>query len=44
MLNCLFLDAAEELRKNREQFIQNVKTSMRGGNIRGQHYDKVIAQ
>ncbi|KZT75092.1 hypothetical protein DAEQUDRAFT_807344 [Daedalea quercina L-15889] len=37
-------DAAEELRKNREQFIQNVKTSMRGGNMRGVQYDKVIVQ
>ncbi|KAH9937219.1 ubiquitin-conjugating enzyme/RWD-like protein [Fomitopsis serialis] len=37
-------DAAEELRKNREQFLQNVKTSMRGGNIRGVQYDKLIAQ
>ncbi|KAG1765132.1 ubiquitin-conjugating enzyme/RWD-like protein [Suillus occidentalis] len=35
-------EAAEELRKNREQFLYNVKTSMRGGNIKGVTYDKVF--
>ncbi|KAG1754899.1 ubiquitin-conjugating enzyme/RWD-like protein [Suillus paluster] len=35
-------EAAEELRKNREQFLHNVKTSMRGGNIKGVSYHKVL--
>ncbi|KAG2350775.1 hypothetical protein BDR05DRAFT_994135 [Suillus weaverae] len=35
-------EAAEELRKNREQFLYNVKTSMRGGNIKGVTYNKVL--
>ncbi|KAJ3477151.1 hypothetical protein NLI96_g10669 [Meripilus lineatus] len=34
-------EAAEELRKNREQFHYNVKNSMRGGNIKGVQYDRV---
>ncbi|KAI6115296.1 ubiquitin-conjugating enzyme/RWD-like protein [Pisolithus croceorrhizus] len=37
-------EAAEELRKNREQFLYNVKSSMRGMNIKGVQYDKVLAQ
>lgn len=37
-------EAAEELRKNREQFLYTVKTSMRGGNIKGVQYDKVLVQ
>ncbi|KAF8846066.1 E2 ubiquitin-conjugating enzyme [Paxillus ammoniavirescens] len=36
-------EAAEELRKNRELFIQNVKSSMRGSNIKGVQYAKVVA-
>ena len=35
-------EAAEELKRNREQFIYNVKTSMRGGSIKGVQYNKVI--
>ncbi|OJA19550.1 proteasome-mediated degradation [Rhizopogon vesiculosus] len=35
-------EAAEELRKNREQFLYNVKTSMRGGHIKGVTYHKVL--
>lgn len=35
-------EAAEDLRKNREGFIQNVKTSMRGGTVRGESFDKVL--
>ncbi|KAG1828073.1 ubiquitin-conjugating enzyme/RWD-like protein [Suillus fuscotomentosus] len=35
-------EAAEELRKNREQFLYNVKTSMRGGIIKGVTYNKVL--
>ena len=34
-------EAAEELKRNREQFIYNVKTSMRGGSIKGVQYHKV---
>ena len=37
-------EAAEELRKNREQFLLNVKTSMRGGHIKGISYNKVLVQ
>ena len=37
-------EAAEELRKNRDQFLYNVKASMRGGSIKGVQYDKVSAQ
>src|ERR1700722_1656199 len=36
-----FTEAAEDLRKNREQFVLNVKSSMRGGNIRGVQYARV---
>ncbi|KAJ8588398.1 hypothetical protein M405DRAFT_793148 [Rhizopogon salebrosus TDB-379] len=35
-------EAAEELRKNREQFLHNVKTSMRGGILKGVSYNKVL--
>ncbi|KAM5530741.1 hypothetical protein V8D89_015601 [Ganoderma adspersum] len=35
-------EAAEELKRNREQFLFNVKTSMRGGSIKGVQYNKVI--
>ncbi|KAF9819904.1 hypothetical protein IEO21_01765 [Rhodonia placenta] len=37
-------EAAEELRRNRDQFIFNVKSSMRGGNLKGVQYDKVLVQ
>jgi len=37
-------EAAEELRKNREQFLYNVKTSMRGGSLKGVSYNKVLVQ
>ena len=37
------IEAAEELRKNRELFIRNVKQSMRGGYIKGVQYAKVTA-
>jgi len=36
-------DAAEELRKNREQFVYNVKQSMRGGYVKGVQYANVHA-
>ena len=38
------VEAAEELRKNREQFLYNVKVSMRGGIIKGVQYNKVLSQ
>lgn len=36
-------DAALEMTKNREQFINNVKQTMRGGYLRGTTYDNVQA-
>ena len=38
----LMIDAANDLAKNRDAFIQNVKTSMRGGSVRGETFDKVL--
>ncbi|RSH86777.1 NEDD8-conjugating protein ubc12 [Apiotrichum porosum] len=35
-------DAAEDLRRNRDAFAANVKTSMRGGTVRGQTFDRVL--
>nr|XP_031860609.1 uncharacterized protein CI109_003940 [Kwoniella shandongensis]KAA5527681.1 hypothetical protein CI109_003940 [Kwoniella shandongensis] len=35
-------DAAEDLRRNRDGFVQNVKTSMRGGTVRGESFDRVL--
>ena len=43
-LNLCFTEAALEMSKNREQFLHNVKQSMRGGHIKGVHYDSVLAQ
>ncbi|KAH9944168.1 E2 ubiquitin-conjugating enzyme [Epithele typhae] len=37
-------EAAEELKRNREQFLHNVKTSMRGGSVKGERYDKVTTE
>ncbi|KAI0031427.1 E2 ubiquitin-conjugating enzyme [Vararia minispora EC-137] len=37
-------EAAEELRRNRDQFVQNVQRSMRGGNIKGEQYANVVAK
>jgi len=34
-------EAAEDLRRNRDAFIQNVKTSLRGGVVKGVDYDRV---
>ncbi|WVR04673.1 hypothetical protein IAU60_001684 [Kwoniella sp. DSM 27419] len=36
-------DAAEDLRRNKEAFIANVKVSMRGGTVRGETFDRVLA-
>ncbi|WWC67995.1 uncharacterized protein I206_101914 [Kwoniella pini CBS 10737] len=35
-------EAAEDLRRNREGFIQNVKSSMRGGTVKGETFDRVL--
>ncbi|RXK36302.1 NEDD8-conjugating enzyme UBC12 [Tremella mesenterica] len=35
-------EAAEDLRRSRDAFIQNVKVSMRGGSVRGETFDKVL--
>lgn len=35
-------EAAEELKRNREHFVHNVNSSMRGGTIKGEKYDVVI--
>ncbi|KIY67202.1 hypothetical protein CYLTODRAFT_376562 [Cylindrobasidium torrendii FP15055 ss-10] len=35
-------EAALEMTKNRDQFLQNVKSSMRGGSLKGQQYDNVL--
>jgi ubiquitin-conjugating enzyme E2 M len=37
-------EAAIEMSKNREQFLSNVRYSMRGAVIKGVHYDKVATQ
>lgn len=39
---CNILEAAEELRKNRDRFLINVQGSMQGGNIKGVKYDRVL--
>ena len=36
-------EAAEELRKDRDQFIRNVRATMRGGMLKKQQYDNVLA-
>lgn len=36
-----FTEAAIEMSKNRDQFLHNVKASMRGEHIKGQKYDDV---
>ncbi|KIK07197.1 hypothetical protein K443DRAFT_673463 [Laccaria amethystina LaAM-08-1] len=37
-------EAAQEMTKNREQFLRHVKESMRGANIKGVQYDNVLRQ
>lgn len=37
-------EAAEDLRRNRDKFIYNVKVSMRGGNVNGTTYDTVTVK
>lgn len=36
-------EAAEDLRRNRDQFIRNVKLSMNGGQVKGVTYDQVLS-
>lgn len=35
-------DAAEDLKANREGFKRNVRNSLGGGQVRGQHFDRVL--
>jgi len=35
-------EAAEDLRRDRETFVRNVKNSLRGGNVKNETYDRVI--
>jgi len=35
-------EAAEEMRKDRARFTSNVRTSMRGGSVRGKEFDNVL--
>ena len=37
-------EAAEDLRANREGFKRNVRTSMSGGTMKGQQYERVISR
>ncbi|OZJ06477.1 hypothetical protein BZG36_00573 [Bifiguratus adelaidae] len=37
-------EAAEDLRANRRNFEANVRTSLRGGTIKGIHYDNVLVR
>jgi len=34
-------EAAEDLRRDREQFVKNVNTSLKGGSVKGETYDRV---
>lgn len=34
-------EAAEDLRRNKDAFANNVKNAMRGSNVRGETFDKV---
>jgi len=36
-------EAAEDLRKDREVFLRNVKNSLKGGTVKGESYDRVLA-
>jgi len=36
-------EAAEDLRRGREKFVYNVKSSLRGANVNGTIYDNVLA-
>ena len=43
MIYYIITEAAEDLRRNRDQFIKNVKSSLKGGNLKGVQYDNVLA-
>jgi ubiquitin-conjugating enzyme E2 M len=36
-------EAAEDLRRDRSGFLENVKTSLRGGRVKGEIYNNVLA-
>ncbi|KAI0095033.1 E2 ubiquitin-conjugating enzyme [Irpex rosettiformis] len=36
-------EAAEEMRRDRDQFLRNVRVTMRGGSLKGKRYDNVLA-
>lgn len=36
-------EAAEDLRRDRSQFVHNVKTSLRGGSVKGISYDSALS-
>jgi ubiquitin-conjugating enzyme E2 M len=38
----IYTEAAEDLRKSRDQFTSNVKLSLQGRTIKGVQYDKVL--
>ena len=44
VLNTILIEAATEMSKNRDTFLQHVKQSMRGVNIKGIQYDNVTAR
>ena len=35
-------EAAEDLKRDRDNFIRNVKTSLKGGTVKGTSYDGVL--
>ena len=37
-------EAAQEMVKNRDVFVQNVKTAMRGGSVKGEQYNNVVSR
>lgn len=43
-IRLVFTEAALEMSKNRDQFLNNVKQSMRGGHIKGTQYDNVLVR
>lgn len=40
----VFTEAAAEMSKNRDTFLQHVKQSMRGSSLKGIQYDNVLAR
>lgn len=37
-----FVEAAQDLRQHRDQFVLNVMTSMKGYEVKGEQYDRVL--